>query len=149
MAKKKGLTDKQKVFSEEYLKDLDATKAAKRAGYAEASARQQASMMLRDNTEVKKEIQKKMDERSERTKIDADYVLTRFQDIVERCMQAEPVRDKEGFETGEWQFDAANANRGLENLGRHLKLFTDKIEVEGELSIAETMRKARERLKEK
>lgn len=39
--------------------------------------------------------------------------------------------------------------KSLELLGRHLKLYTDKIEVKADLSLAETMRKARERAKHK
>ena len=33
------LTDKEKMFCEKYILDLDATKAAIRAGYSEASAK--------------------------------------------------------------------------------------------------------------
>ena len=41
------LTAKQKRFCEEYLKDLNATQAAIRAGYSEKTAEQAASRMLR------------------------------------------------------------------------------------------------------
>ncbi len=39
MAKKGELTEKQKLFVDEYLKDLNATQAAIRAGYKEKNAR--------------------------------------------------------------------------------------------------------------
>ncbi len=43
----------------------------------------------------------------------------------------------------------ADKNRSLENLGRHLKLFTEKIEVSGLEQLPELMAEARERANEK
>lgn len=124
---KRKLSPKQKVFAEEYLKDLNSTQAAKRAGYSEKSAAYAGSHTL-NVPEVKAQIQKNMDERSERTKIDSDYVLTTVKDTVERCRQAEPVMEwdpiaKEMVRTGEWKFDAANVLKGCDLLGKHLKLW--------------------------
>lgn len=45
-------------------------------------------------------------------------------------MTAEPVLDREGEPTGEYRFDSSGAARGLELLGKHLQMFTDKIKVE-------------------
>jgi phage terminase small subunit len=42
------LNDKQRAFAREYLVDFNATQAAMRAGYASASAAQQASDLLRN-----------------------------------------------------------------------------------------------------
>ena len=44
--KHKGLTDKQRLFTEEYPIDLNATQAAIRAGYSERTAGQSASRLL-------------------------------------------------------------------------------------------------------
>lgn len=60
--------------------DLNATKAAIRAGYSEATARQQGQRML-TNVDIELAIQKAMDKRSERTKVNADYVLNRLVEI--------------------------------------------------------------------
>lgn len=54
------------------------------------------------------------------------YVLQRTQEVVERCMQAEPVRDHEGNETGEYEFDASGALKGLDMLGKHRRLWGDE-----------------------
>ena len=136
MAKPKGkLTNRQKVFTEEYVKDLNASQAAQRAGYAEVSSRSHSSDLMND-PKIQAEIQKNMDARSERTKIDADYVLNTIRDIVERCRQAEPVLDKEGFETGEWKFDAANVLKGCDLLGKHLKLWSDAPKVDLSLNLS-------------
>lgn len=69
------MTAKQQRFVEEYLKDLNATQAAIRAGYAPGqSAEVEGARQLR-NAKVADAIQSAMSERSESTKIDAEAVL--------------------------------------------------------------------------
>lgn len=75
-----ALTARQSRFVDEYLIDLNAKQAAIRAGYAERSAEVTASRLL-SNAKVAAAIQERMSERSERTKIDADYVLRRLVEI--------------------------------------------------------------------
>ena len=73
----KTLTNKQKVFVNEYLKDLNATRAYKTAYKnikSEETAATNGSKLLR-NTKVAEEIQKRMDERAKRTEITQDKVL--------------------------------------------------------------------------
>jgi phage terminase small subunit len=73
----KTLTNKQKVFVNEYLKDLNATRAYKTAYKnikSEETAATNGSKLLR-NTKVAQEIQKRMDERAKRTEITQDKVL--------------------------------------------------------------------------
>jgi hypothetical protein len=68
-------------------------------------------------------------------------------------MQTVPVtkhkEDDEGevVEIGEFQFNATGALKSLELLGRHLKMFTDKIEVGGINELAQKMKEARDRAK--
>jgi phage terminase small subunit len=68
-------------------------------------------------------------ERTERTKVDQNWVVRRLQSIVERCMRTEAVLDGEGNPTGEYTFNAAGANKALELLGKHLGIFKEKVEV--------------------
>jgi len=74
------LTPKQQLFVEEYLKDLNGAQAAIRAGYSPNRAEQTASRLLTKG-KVKSAVQKAKAERSERTKVDADYVLKRLHEI--------------------------------------------------------------------
>ena len=46
MEKEKSLTSKQKQFCQEYLIDLNATKAAARAGYSQKTAYSQGQRLL-------------------------------------------------------------------------------------------------------
>lgn len=125
------LTAKQLAFCREYLIDLNATAAYKRAGYiAKGNGAEVNAFKLLRNTKVAEMIQAAMDDRSKRVEIEADYVLRTIVDTVERCRQAEQVMEfnhqtKKMEPTGEWKFDASNVLKGCELLGRHKKLFTD------------------------
>lgn len=71
------LTPKKLRFAEEYQLDLNATQAAIRAGYSAKTAAQQGERLLRD-VDVKRIITENKAARSERTQIDADWVLKRL-----------------------------------------------------------------------
>lgn len=74
------LTDKQELFAREYLKDLNATQAAIRAGYSVKTAQEQASRLL-SNVMVQSHISELKAERNEEVGIDAAYVLKRLVEI--------------------------------------------------------------------
>ncbi len=74
MEKKKVLTSKQQRFCQEYLIDLNATKAAIRAGYSKKTARSQGQRML-TNVDIQAAIQQRMDARALRVGLKADDVL--------------------------------------------------------------------------
>ncbi len=72
-----SLTPKQARFVEEYLIDLNATQAAIRAGYSERTANEQGAQLLA-KLSIQAAVAEAMAARSERLKIDADWVLTRL-----------------------------------------------------------------------
>lgn len=76
------MSPKQQRFVEEYLVDLNATRAAIRAGYAVGSADVTGARLL-GNARVSVAITAAQAARSERTKIDADWVLARLAQEVE------------------------------------------------------------------
>ena len=112
------LTAQQEAFCLEYIVDLNGTKAAIRAGYSESCARQQASRLL-SNANIQDRIAELKEERSKRTKIDADWVLTSAKRVFDRCMQDEPVIVA-GEPTGEYKFDSSGANKALDLIGKHV-----------------------------
>lgn len=69
-----NLTDKQAAFVREYLVDLNAAAAARRAGYSESTARAIGAENL-TKPHIAAALQAAMDERSKRTEITADRVL--------------------------------------------------------------------------
>ena len=127
-----AITPKQQRFAEEYLLDLDATKAATRAGYSEHTAAQIGYQLLQKPA-VKAEIERRQAAISEKTGISQEWVIRRLKDISDRCMQVSPVLDRKGNPVlvenseGEWVpafvFDSSGANRATELLGKHLGVF--------------------------
>jgi len=146
------LTPKQQAFVLEYLKDLNATQAATRAGYSEKTAKSQGQRLL-TNVDVQSATQAAMDARSKRVEVTSDFVLKNIIEIGQRCLQRDPVfigkgKDRKQLttavvdpDTGDevqaqvFQFDAQGALRANELLGKHLKLFTDKVEHSGQVQI--------------
>ena len=129
------LTDKQKEFDRQYLVDLNATQAAIRAGYSMKTAYRQGADLLQ-KTSIREAIEKAQAKRARRVEVTQDYVLSNLVEVVERTMQRAPVTDRKGEQVTDeegravWTFDAKNANRALELLGKHLGIFTDKIRAE-------------------
>ncbi len=125
---------KQARFVEEYLIDLNATQAAIRAGYSAKTAYAIGNKLLKE-TEIKESIDAAMSARSERTGITADKVLADIELIKADAMKA--MADKDG--------NLAMVNHGAalkacELQGRHLEMWSDKLKVSGEISIADALR---------
>lgn len=143
------LTKKQELFVKEYLIDLNATQAAIRAGYSKKTATVIGAENL-TKPDISAAIQEAMDKRAKKIEINADYVLNTIVNTIERCQQEiEPIYEGTGENrvfTGEFRFDSGAVLKGAELLGKHLKLFTDKMEITGELSLAEAITKAKSRV---
>ena len=126
------LKGKQRLFVSEYLIDLNATQAAIRAGYSERNADKIGPGLL-GNPRIKEAIQKAIQAREKRAGITQDYVLNTIQETIERCRQAEPLRDRDGnpvmvdlpdgTSAAAYVFDAKNVLKGCELLGKHLGVF--------------------------
>ncbi|HEI6782529.1 terminase small subunit [Yersinia enterocolitica] len=132
------LTDKQELFAREYLKDLNATQAAIRAGYSEKTAQVQSSRLL-SNVMVQQRVSELAAERNIRVGIDADYVLRQAVKLHERCMQeVEPITDRRGEEIIDedgktiFGFDAKGAAAALKLVGEHISVQAFKVNVKTE-----------------
>jgi phage terminase small subunit len=149
---------RQRLFVLEYLKDLNATQAAIRAGYSPRTAEAAGSRLLR-NVKVLAEIQAAMDKRSKKLELTAEYTLRaitnighfdprklfdekgNMKDIPD--LDADTARNISGFDfvtlyEGEGDQKHAfgqlrkirlrDSLKALELEGRHQRLFTDKVE---------------------
>ncbi len=114
------LNPKQSRFVEEYLVDLNATQAAIRAGYSEKTAYATGSENLR-KPQIQAAIQIAQAERSARTQITVDKVLTDIELIKQDAMQSEEGR----------MINHAAALKACELQGKNLKMFVDKVEHSG------------------
>lgn len=71
---------KYEAFAQEYIIDFNGAQAAIRAGYSEKTARTQASKLL-TIPDISERVAELMQDRCERTQVDADYVLNRLHQI--------------------------------------------------------------------
>lgn len=134
----RALTPKQTKFIDEYLIDLNASQAAIRAGYAPDSASVEGSRLLA-NVNVSGVLREKQEILAKKLNVTQEWVLQRFLDISNRCMQAEPVLNRKGqqilVENAEgdmvpaFMFDSTGANKATEMIGKHLGMFSDKTEI--------------------
>ena len=143
------LTPKQARVVDEYLIDLNATKAAIRAGYSAKNADNIASELL-GKTQVSTEIEQRRADRSQKTNIDAAWVLSRLAveaeadlaDIYNEDGSVKPIhdwpkiwrqgliagikhqefKDSEGNRTGDYIIDVKVSDRvrRLELIGKHI-----------------------------
>lgn len=157
-----ALTKKQKLFVEEYLIDLNATQAAIRAGYSPQTAYSIGEENLK-KPEIKNSIEKALAERSKRTGINADRVLTEIAKIAFMnpadainfsdgsvkqsasrddlaCIQSVKIKTSysETGETIEKEVKMYDKKSALELLGKHLGMFSDKLKVEGAIPVVIT-----------
>lgn len=130
------LTPKQELFVNEYLVDLNATAAYKRAGYkAKGHSAESAAQRLMSNVEVKAAVKAGKEKRIERTQVNQDYVEEILTDTIARCRQLVPVLDKKGMpvmiETpggdlaAAFVFDAANVARCTDMLAKHVGYYLE------------------------
>jgi phage terminase small subunit len=180
------LTPKQKRFVVEYLVDLNATKAAERAGYSKHTANEQGSRLLA-NVSVSSAIATKQEKRLLKLEITGERVLNELallgfsnmldyisvgengaarvdlskltrdqaaamQEITVEEFTERTGEDEDGKPTFEnmrrTKFKLTDKRGALVDLGRHLKLFTDKVQVEDErrLEVQDVKEKLRARL---
>lgn len=138
---KDELTARQEQFCKEYVVDFNASQAAIRAGYSKNAAGAEASRLLK-NVKVAARCRELITKRAKRCEVNADYVIGKIQETIERCSQAEPVEEfdhelKEYVKTGEFKFEHSGVLKGCELLGKHLGLFQDKVHHTGSISLAE------------
>jgi phage terminase small subunit len=121
------LTDKQRRFVDEYLKDSNATQAAIRAGYEATNADVTGPRML-GNVGISLAIAERQTEVAAKCELSVQWVLDGLKENFNRAMQAEPVLDHEGSPTGEYRYEGAVANRALELVGNHLGMWVKRTE---------------------
>lgn len=154
------MTEKQKIFADEYLIDLNATRAY-RVAYPsvkkDETAAAAAVRMLR-NVKVANYIQKRMEERQKRTEVTQDRVIqelaaiafARATDYVEirsngvgslviirptGDLSEEQVRAISGIKEGAngIELKLYDKEKALDMLGRHLGMWNDKMQISGQI----------------
>jgi phage terminase small subunit len=154
-----SLSPQQELFVRQYVLDLNATKAALRAGYAKKSARTQGSYLL-TKPEIQAAVKVRQERRFEKVDIKTDDVLrlmrkfafTDLSGVIEVRGNKTYITDtshltedqmaciSEIKETAEGiQVKLISREKMIELLGRHMGMFMDKLEHSGTLKVAHTM----------
>lgn len=112
-------------FSDKYFETLNATQSAIYAGFSEETAKQQGWQILQ-REDVQEYLAKLRAEEAENAGVSRQWIVERFKNISDRCVQAEPVMIKQDgiwIESGEYQFDSSGANKATEMLGKIIGIF--------------------------
>lgn len=148
------MTPKQQRFVEEYLIDLNATQAAIRAGYSAKTAMEQGHQLLQ-KTSVAEAIERRRSALTDHVQVTQEQIVAEFvrmgfydpaaiagqpmagpQDIPNLPEDVRRAIVGWGWDkAGNFTLKLADKNAALTNLGRHLGMFTDKVDVKGEMAI--------------
>ena len=125
------LTDKQKMFIDEYLVDLNATQAAIRAGYSKKTARQIGQSNL-SKVDIKSAIDERLREKEERLIMKQDEILKLYTEIARGELDSATL-----IGTGQGAQDVTSMKptaveklRALDSLAKINAMFIDKQEIE-------------------
>ena len=136
-----SLSPKHAKFVDEYLKNGNNASAAYLvAGYTaknQSTADTCASRLLK-SAQVQAELEKIRDVARKVTQVSIQKVITDVEAIRIRCMQEEPVVDKQGNQTGEWKFDSRGALKACELLGKHVGAFEERVHHDGQIQVSIT-----------
>lgn len=157
-APRRELTPRRKRFVEEYLIDLNGTRAAIRAGYSPRTANEQAVALLAD-VSVAEAVAKAKEQRATRVGMTADQVLNEMAILANACVDHYYVDelgrlrptpdapegamravqwvkrrtkiDKDDNMTIEVEFKLWDKPGSIKAMGKQIGLFPDKVEVSG------------------
>ena len=134
------MTAKQRLFADEYLIDLNATKAAIRAGYSEKTAYSAGQRMLK-NVEIFEHIQERLEEKEAELIAAQNEVLRRLTKILRReemetiVVATKKSQNRYESEDGAVQIIQVPAKlcdviKAAELLGKYYTLWTEKTKIE-------------------
>ena len=131
---------KQQLFADEYLIDMNPIRAyLKVYGCKESTAKVNAYRLL-EIASISTYVKEKQKETTISCGLSKEWVLGNLKEVAERCMTAVEVEkwdydSKSMVSTGEYMFDSKGANTSLQMIGKHFGMFTDKLEVNGNMVI--------------
>ena len=116
----KQLTHQQKIFVSEYIKSLDGTLAAEKAGYKSKNSKEISDNLLSKDfviNEIKLQLKKQISSLC----VNKGYVIQKLLQIAEFSLEEEDILDKEGYPTGKRKLrDTAAGLKALESLCKYL-----------------------------
>lgn len=128
---KKELNEKQKLFCIEYLKDFNGLRAYKTVyWWGDNTAKVNASKLL-TKTNIQDYLWSKVQKKLDKAEVWVDYVLDNLHQIVEIGMWRQKIETEDGKKKK--VYDLKNVNSALEKLWKYHKMYTDRIEGDGDV----------------
>lgn len=118
-----SVEEKEQLFVAEYLKDFNACQAAIRAGYSEKRGRQTGHDLLQKphiQQAISGAVSRMVTKIERRTGVSVERLLA----DIDRVGSAAEIEGK-----------YSDALKAYELLGKHLKMFTDKLELSGKVGV--------------
>ena len=115
------LTAQQALFCEEYVKDLNQTQAAIRAGYSKHTATAAGSILL-SKLNIHQRVRDLIEQRNLRLRVSGDAIISKLTEIAYSTCYREVTRI-----------------RALELLAKHAGMITDNVHLSGSLRAAPTI----------
>jgi phage terminase small subunit len=141
-----GLNAKQQRFCQEYVKDLNGTAAAIRAGYSKKTAAQQAARLL-TNVKVKRKISKLIDRATREAEISLDLVMQELKTIAFASMADFAEWGKKGVTLKESKELGRELQKAVESVGEKINKHGDsqlRIKLHSKLRAIEALLKLHE-----
>lgn len=131
--KKRKLTEKQKRFIDYYIETGNATEAARRAGYSEKTARQIGSEnLIKLDSFIKEGLKELEDKRIAKVEEVLEHLTAAMRgEIEEEVVVAVGSRAR----IVKKQISARERVKAAELLGKRYALFTEKVNVEGNMGV--------------
>ena len=125
------LNDRQQLFVTEYVKDMNATKAAERAGYSKRTAYSQGQRLLK-NVEIKKAVDKLLLKVRKNNVADAVEIEEYLTAVMRGKMKETEMINVGNFEQELVEVPAKQTTRikAAELLGKRYAMWTDKQEID-------------------
>lgn len=122
------------MFCLEYLKDFNATQAAKRSGYSPKTAGTIGSEHMQKPA-IKAYLSVLTKKLSKNVELSVENVIESIMEIRKKCMDPVPILNKDGEDTGIRNFKEAGALRANELLAKYLGMFEQKVSIKGSIEI--------------
>lgn len=122
----KGLSEKQRKFALEYLKDFNASRAYRDAGYSKKFSNSNVTKLLQ-NTALQKYLAGLTKKQTDKAEVSVQWVIKELKEIHRRCTEG--------------RLEGKTAVRSLELLGKYLGMWIEKHEHKVESSLELLLKK--------
>lgn len=132
------LTAKEERFVQGLFSGLSQRKAYKEAynpnNMTDKSVDEEACRLAKE-VKISSRLKELTEKQAKETGWTVEKLIKEFEEIKQMCKCATPVLDRQGEATGEYKFDSTGAVKSLENIGKLLGMYTEKVQHSGNIGV--------------